>query len=153
MCGRRFRTLVANVSDLEVDDPQPATRICTSCGATLRADAKFCATCGNWMGALEPSEVPNGPGRLESVEADDDDLDDDLDEPNELGERAELDELQQPDEIEEVTELRPHNQQPRSGVQPVSLSREPMSIPRRVLVALTLLVLCAAIAFALRSVG
>ena len=146
---------MANVSDLEVDDPQPATRICTSCGATLRADAKFCATCGNWMGALEPSEVPNGPGRLESVEdLDLDDLDDDVDDDREeLGGRAELDELQQPDEVDEVTELRPHIQQSRSGVQPVSLSREPMSVPRRVLVALTLLVLCAAIAFALRSVG
>ena len=146
---------MANVSDLDVDDPQPATRICTSCGATLRADAKFCATCGNWMGALEPSEVPNGPGRLESVEdLDVDDLDDDVDDDREeLGGRAELDELQQPDEVDEVTELRPHIQQSRSGVQPVSLSREPMSVPRRVLVALTLLVLCAAIAFALRSVG
>jgi hypothetical protein len=124
------------MSDVEIDDPQPATRICTSCGATLRADAKFCATCGNWMGALdvhevdegtEPSEVPDEPTRLEAV--------DDL------------------DAVDDVTELRRDNQPPRSGLQPVSLSREPMSVPRRVLVAVTLLVLCAAIAFALRSVG
>ena len=115
------------MDDVDVDDAQPAARICPSCGASLRADAKFCATCGNWLGAPEAVE--------------------------ELDELDELDELQEPDEIEEITELHAMLPPPRPGVQPVSLSREPMTAPRRVLLAIALLMLFGAIAVALRTVG
>jgi hypothetical protein len=67
---------------------------------------------------------------------------------------SELDDLPWADEIEEeATELRPRAPSPRPDASPVSLSREPMSVTRRVLVALTLLVLFAAVAVALRTVG
>jgi hypothetical protein len=70
-----------------------------------------------------------------------------------VGEPDELDELELPDEIEEITELHSMTPPPRPGVQPVSLSREPMSRPRRVLVAIALLMLFGAVAVALRTVG
>jgi hypothetical protein len=140
------------MDDVMADETQPGARTCASCGASLRPDARFCASCGNWIGAPEPVEEPEEPSppvpafeELKAVE--------DPEERQDPEELHELDELQEPDEIEEITELHPIVPPPRPGVQPVSLSREPMTRPRRVLLAIALLMLFGAIAVALRTIG
>jgi hypothetical protein len=168
------------MDDVVVDEEQPAARACASCGASLRPDARFCASCGNWIGAAPVEEAPDpsppiedGPAEEEqpqeepreeqAVEAQPDDDHPgtfeawrEMEELRAVEDRAEpdeVDELELPDEIEEITELHSMTPPPRPGVQPVSLSREPMSRPRRVLVAIALLMLFGAIAVALRTVG
>ena len=157
-----------------MDEDQAAARTCDSCGASLRPDARFCASCGNWIGAAEPVEEPaahDAPLPEQAVDEQpaeahaEEPLEDQpgsFEEWREMEELRALDEVKQPeerhgreepDEIEEITELHPMTPPPRPGVQPVSLSREPMTRPRRVLLAIALLVLFGAIAVALRTVG
>jgi hypothetical protein len=152
------------MDDLAVDEEQ---RACASCGALLRPDARFCASCGNWIGATalveeQPLEEAPVVAEVPVEEQPEDDHPGTFEAWRELEELRsvedlpapdELDELELPDEIEEITELHSMTPPHRPGVQPVSLSREPMTLPRRVLLAVALLLLFGAIAVALRTGG
>jgi uncharacterized Zn finger protein (UPF0148 family) len=172
------------MDELDVDtataalDGATSVRTCSSCGAPLRDGARFCASCGNWIGAEPAVEVADEPEAVEEPEPAEDveepEPDEDVEEAEEatpVDEEAEVLEeeedapvegpeaflepevFEDADEIEEITELLPMQPPPRPGARPVSLSREPLTIPRRILVAIALLMLFGAIAVGLRALG
>jgi uncharacterized Zn finger protein (UPF0148 family) len=163
------------MDELDVDtataalDGATSVRTCSSCGAALRDGARFCASCGNWIGAEPAVEVADEPEAVEEPEPAEDVEEAEeatpVDEEAEVLEEEEDAPVEEPeaflepevfedaDEIEEITELLPMQPPPRPGARPVSLSREPMTIPRRILVAIALLMLFGAIAVGLRALG
>src|SRR3954447_24330250 len=135
------------------EERQVSARLCASCGAPLTPGLRFCASCGNWIGADDPV-VETLPPAVEEKPATT------VEEPV-----VEQPVVREEHPIRELPALVAH--EPLNGElalsevhsmpattrvdeRPVTFAREPLSWVRRVLLAIALLVVFAVAAAALR---